>query len=75
MKTLLFVCAGVSAVGMLLAMTALVDHGQIRGVDGYKKVWRSFRASRSGKLWAACYGSFLFFYLILLLGKYRWIDL
>jgi putative copper export protein len=74
MKTTLFICAIISAIVALLAMTAIADHGQIRGVDGYKKVWKSFRSSRSGQIWSYAYKAFLFFYFILVLEKYKFIQ-
>lgn len=74
MKTFLFAGCIFSGISMLLAMTALIDYGEIRGVDGFKRAWKNFRKSRSGKIWMISYIFFLVFYVFLILEKYQLIN-
>ena len=74
MKTFLFIGCIFSGIGMLLTMTALIDYGEIRGIDGFKRAWRSFRKSQSGKIWMVFYVFFVLFYSLLILEKYRFIK-
>ena len=74
MKTLLFIGCIFSGISMLLTMTALADYGEIRGIDGFKRAWKNFKKSRSGKIWMISYISFLVFYAFLILEKYQLLN-
>jgi hypothetical protein len=74
MTTFLFLGLICSGVVMLLALTGLTDFGEIRGIEGFKRVWGAFRKSGSGKVWSIAYVFFLLFYVLLTVKKYQLID-
>jgi hypothetical protein len=70
MKIFLFIGFVLSGVILVWTLLALTGCGEIRGVEGYQRVWSQFRKSRKEKIWAIFYG-----FLIFSVSCLRWVNI